>query len=160
LGESVVAAAEVADQFRRAFAMLRGSIEAFPDEEWRKGDVDLLIPCRQVWHVVEAVEYYLSEYPGEFKWGHRFDGDWEGTPAGELPSQEGMLAYLDEMASTVEQWLKSLGDEGLLEPQKGFSWTGTCPLGRALYVLRHTQHHLAMMNTELRRRGIERPKWR
>jgi uncharacterized damage-inducible protein DinB len=158
LGKNVVAA-EVSDQFRRALAMLRGSIEAFPDDEWRKGDVGFLIPCRQAYHAVEAIEYYLSEYPGEFKWGHRFGGDWENTRPEDLPTQEQMLAYLDEMRSTVDGWLQRLGDEGLLAPQKGFPWTGKCALGRALYVLRHIQHHLAQMNAELRRRGIDRPKW-
>ncbi|GAF93600.1 unnamed protein product [marine sediment metagenome] len=158
MGKNVVAA-EVYAQFRRAFSMLRGSIEAFGEEEWRGGDIDFLIPCRQAYHAIESVEYYLSEYPGEFKWGHRFDGDWEGMPAGELPTQEEVLDYLDEMQATVDAWLKGLGDEGLLAPQKGFPWTGKTPLGRALYVLRHGQHHLAEMNTELRRRGIDRPDW-
>ena len=32
-------------------------------------------------------------------------------------------------------------------------------LDRALYALRHTQHHVGMINTELRRLGVPRPEW-
>ena len=71
----------------------------------------------------------------------------------------GILKYLDEVEAQVQSWLDGLGDAGLLESETRCPWTGDYVLCRALYLLRHVQHHLAQMNTELRRRGIDRPKW-
>jgi hypothetical protein len=150
---------ELTDHFGRTWSMLRGAIEAFPEGQWRSGDVDFLVPARQALHAVEAAEYYMSEYPGEFEWGHRFGADWEGAAPEKLPTRTELLGYLDEVRMKVDKWLAGMGERGLLEPRQDFPWTGKTALGRALYVLRHIQHHLAEMNTELRRRGIDRPKW-
>ena len=53
----------------------------------------------------------------------------------------------------------SLADEGLLADEPLYPHAGTKVLGRALYPLRHTQHHLGELHSELRRRDIARPQW-
>jgi hypothetical protein len=38
-------------------------------------------------------------------------------------------------------------------------WTGGTRLDRAIYSLRHSQHHLGQINAELRRKGVSRGEW-
>ena len=155
--------ASVTDHLTRTFDMLREAIEALPDEEWRVADEDDLIPARQALHIVESSAFYSGEWTGKkFPTGERLDCNWEFSAADELPGRQDVLTYLDEARAKVEAWLTKRGDDGLLrEPQdKRFPWTGACELGRALYLIRHTHHHLGKIHNELRRRGDDRPEWR
>jgi uncharacterized damage-inducible protein DinB len=156
-------AESLTDHLTRTFGMLRGAIEALPDEEWRSGDEDDLIPARQALHIVESSVFYSGEWTGQkFPTGKRLGCNWEFSAANELPSRQDVLTYLDEAKAKVEAWLTKRGDDGLLgEPaDKRFPWTGKCELGRALYLIRHAHHHLGKIHGELRRRGIARPEWR
>jgi len=151
------------DHYNRAWDMLREAVEAFPDEQWRTADTDDLIPARQALHIIESAAFYSGEWTGKkFPTGERLSCNWEFSAASELPSRQDVLTYLDEARAKVEAWLTKRGDAGLLgEPvDKRFPWTGACELGRALYLIRHTHHHLGKMHAELRRRGIARPEWR
>jgi uncharacterized damage-inducible protein DinB len=151
------------DHFTRTFGMLRGAIEAFPEDQWRGGDVEQFVPARQALHIVGTADFYSGQWEGaEFPWDERTGCDWEAAPREALPSQQQLLAYLDDVKARIMAWLTKRGDEGLLgEPQdKRFPWTGTCELARALHLIRHTHHHLGKIHAELRRRGIARPEWR
>lgn len=153
----------LADHFTRTWGMLRGAIEALPENEWRTGDVEQFVPDRQALHIIETADFYSGEWSSDnFPWGTRFDCDWEGSAAKDLPGQRDIVTYLDEAKAKVEAWLERRGDDGLLgEPQDTrFPWTGKCELGRALYLVRHSHHHLGKIHAELRRRGIKRPEWR
>ncbi len=151
------------DHLNRTWDMLRGAIEAFPDEQWRVADEDDLIPARQALHIIESSAFYSGDWTGKkFPTGERLGCNWEFSPADELPSRQDVLTYLDEAKAKLDAWLTKRGDDGLLgEPQdKRFPWTGACELGRALYLIRHTHHHLGKIHNELRRRSIARPEWR
>ena len=151
------------DHFNRTFDMLRGAIEAFPEEEWRAADEDDLIPARQALHIIESSAFYSGEWTGKkFPTGERLGCNWEFSAADELPSRQDVLTYLDEAKAKLEAWLTKRGDDGLLgEPaDKRFPWTGAYELGRALYLIRHAHHHLGKIHNELRRRNIARPDWK
>jgi hypothetical protein len=135
-------------------------VRRFPAEQWRGGEIDYLIPARLALHVIEAAEFYSGDSPEEFRWGSRFGVNCERTPPEQLPDQEAMLRYLDEVQARVETWLRGLTDADLLLPGQAFPWTGRCVLDRAIYVLRHTHQHIGEMNAELRRRGCPRAQWR
>jgi hypothetical protein len=47
-----------------------------------------------------------------------------------------------------------------LSQEQQFPYTGPIILGRAMYLLRHNQHHLAEMCLELTRRGFQSPGWK
>ena len=145
-------------QSRRSLIMFRGAVEAFTPVEWRRGDVPYLRPAGLALHVVEIIEFYISGKPAaEFSWGHRFGVDWEGGESDQLPDQEALLAYLDEVEANLAIWFD---ETDLLAPEPTYSWTGQNKLGLAIYTLRHTQHHMAEMALELTRRGLTPPKWR
>lgn len=148
----------VSDQFQRALRMFRETVQAFPAEEWRMGELDYLRPAGLAYHVLETIDFYSGDRPGaEFPWGGRFGVEWEESRSERLPSQEQVLAYLDEMEAKLGDWLQKTD---LLSKEGTFPWTGATTVGRAAYMLRHTQHHLAELGLELRRRGCSRPEWR
>jgi len=145
----------LADQFVRAFWMLREAIQAFPTEEWRRGDAPCQRPAGLALHALVSARDYCVLKPGDAEPAERF-ADWEDKDWSRLPSQTDMLAYLDEVAQKLAQFFT---EADLMAPETQFRWTGSTLLGRAAYVLRHTQHHLAEMCLELHRRGLRAPQW-
>ena len=149
--------ADVHDQHRRALQMFREAVDAFPPDEWRQGDTPYQRPAGLALHIVETIEFYISGQPVDgFAWGHRFGVDWEGGASEELPDQPALLAYLADVEEELVRWL---GDVDLLAPEVAYPWTGASVAGRAIYVIRNTQHHVSEMCLELTRRGIAAPEW-
>lgn len=150
-------------EFGRSLRMLRQAIQTFPSENWRAAEIDHLIPARQALHIVGAVDMYLRpEYvPGIADGADYFrrELDWEGSPPEELPSQEEMLSYLDEIETRLREWLESKTNDELLGANDGFPWTGPNLLSRMLYLLGHCQHHQGVLHDELRRLDLPRPPW-
>jgi len=152
-------AAELAGQFDRTWRMFRQAVERFPQDQWLAGDVTSLVPARQAYHVVEMADYFTSPAPDQFAWC-RFGSFWDTSRVQKLPSRQELLAYLEEVQQRVDAWLGGRTDEEMLSPDALFGWTGQSLLGRAVHLLRHTQHHLAEMNAELRRRNLPILDWR
>jgi len=149
----------VAEQFTRTWHVLRAQIDLFPEEKWRRGIDDYLIPSRLAYHLIEAAEFFSGETPDGFAWGARFGVDWEGARPDQLPTRTQTLGYLDEVEGRVDEWLQSMDDSVMLSGHP-FPWTGDTVLQRAMYLLRHNQHHIAELNLELRRRGLPSADWR
>ena len=147
----------VARQFDRMWKSLADAIGHWPADAWQSGDVDFLIPVRLALHAIEAVDFYTQAGPKEFQ--RRTSGNWEFSPATELPPQAEMLDYLATVHTKTRRWLESLGSERLLAEQSEYVWTGPTALDRAVYALRHGQHHLGQINSELRRRNLPRGEW-
>lgn len=148
----------IEDQFGRALGMYRTAAEAFPEEEWRRGDTPYQRPAGLALHIVETIEFYVSDQPAaEFLWGRRFGVHWEAIDSEKLPEQPPLLDYLAEVEEKLELWLAKVD---LLAPEAAYPWTGGRVIGRAMYVLRHTQHHLSELSLEPTRRGYPAPEWR
>lgn len=153
--------AALREQFDRTWAMWRAEIGNIPAAEWRRGEIDYLIPVRHACHVLETVDFYTGELPADhFPWGQRYDGDWEGSPAASLPDRPALLALLDDVTELFDARLAALTDEELCAPAPTFPWAGGSRLSCLLYLLRHTQHHLGELHAELRRRGLPRAEWK
>lgn len=144
----------------RTWSMWRNAINNIPDAAWRRGDVDYLIPVRHACHVLETAEFYLGDLPADqYPWGSSYHGDWEGSPAEDLPDRATTLALLEKITAFADARLAAMTDELLLAPDHVFPWTGGTRLATMLYLLRHNQHHLGEMHAELRRRDIPRAAW-
>jgi len=139
--------------------MYSEAINNIPVVEWNTGEIDYLIPARQILHGIETLDYYSTTAPDAFKHGHRFNLDWQRAPPELLPSKAQLRAYLDEVKEKTENWIKGLDDEAFHGPELLFPWTGSTLLGRVLYSIEHSRHHLGELNGELRRRGLPRIKW-
>ncbi len=157
MGQSEVTQS-VSDHFRRVLGMFREALDLFPADEWRRGDIDYVRPAGLAYHVLESIDFYTGDQPVDrFHWGGRFGVDWEDRRSERLPSQEQVLAYLEEMSGKLHTWLETTD---LLAPEQLFSWTGPTHLARAIYLLRNIQHHVAELCLELTRRGCSSPEWK
>ena len=147
-------------QFDRVWQTLREGIEKIPEEHWRSGEIDFLVPARQGHHAIQAVEFYARPEEKGFDGTARFGVHGAKAPADKLPTQKQMLEYLEEIRERVSTLLGQMSDVQMLAPKKAFPWTGPNILARAVYTLRHTQAHIGELNSELRRRGLERAEWK
>ena len=148
----------LARQYDRVWGTLRDAISQLSDEQWRASECAWLAPVRQAYHLVETAEFYGGETSKGYKFGS-LGGNWEESPAAELPAQQQVLELIDRVQPRLRRWLTECSDSDFLAEETDFQWTGGTRLDRALYSLRHSQHHLGQINTELRRRGLPRGKW-
>lgn len=149
--------AELKNQFGRVFFKLREAVMTFPEKEWRHAEAIHLRPAGLATHILETFDFYTSELAAaDFPWGERLGTDWEDPDKDQLPTQEEILQYLEEMKFRLTQWV---GSRNLLEKETAYPGTGETVLGRVMYVLRHTEAHLAEMNLELSKRGFRNPEW-
>jgi tetratricopeptide (TPR) repeat protein len=146
----------LADQFLRMFFMLRNAISRFPEEAWRTGDSLYQRPAGLALHILQSIDGYCVIKPGESSGDPLTQISWQERDSSKLPSQEAVLAYLEKVEARQASFIAT---SDLQAKEELFPWTGTTLLGRALYSLRHAQHHLADMAMELQRRGFRPPDW-
>jgi hypothetical protein len=94
--------------------------------------------------------------PGEYAEDAGLDVNWEEKDSSKLPTQDKLLTYLDEVEENLARFL---ADADLKATEELFRWTGSTMLSRAVYMLRHTQHHLSEMCLGLHIRGLQAPEW-
>lgn len=149
----------LAEQFDRVFATFRDALAKFPDEQLTTSDVAWFAPARQAFHIIDNLSFYVDSDPDSFRWG-RIAKTWARCAAEELPRREEILRTLAAVEQKTRAWLSNFDDDAWLAGQEKMDWVGKTTLDRALYALRHTQHHVAHLNAELRRRGLPRGEWR
>ena len=136
-------------QFDRVWKTFRNAISDLDEEQFSSGDIECFLPRNLAYHILETADFYSSDCETDaFDWGY-FKAD----------NKPQMLCYADKMEAIIKQWLLRHSDEQLLEQQSICKWTGETVLDRVLYSLRHTQHHTAQINSELRRRGLAEGEW-
>ena len=148
----------VQDHFRRTWDMLAEIIGNIPDDQWTLGE---MMPAKHAVHVIVGADVFVDDIPldqwdpGAFlEMEAREGGPWNFAPD-ELWDKQVTLAKLAEMRERVTQSLNRLDDAALLKPESVHPWTGDIRLGKLLYELRHTQHHLGAISEELKRQGIK-----
>ncbi len=146
------------EAFELIWEMYDEAFETVPKEHWRAGEIDYLIPARQVYHAVQAADFYASPGPDDFTWGDRFGGCFDSPPEGP-PTRDQAREYPDEVRVKVTDWIRGMNDLELLSHEESFPWTGSVILGRILYLAGHYRQHFGEFNAELRRRGLPRIKW-
>ncbi len=153
---------DLLNQYERAIAMVRFTIEEFDDEQWLSGISWFQTPARLGYHVIEALDFYFSgKRDGtEFQYGHRFGGPWWELKDEELPGQDAVLEYLSEMETKIAETFESLADEDLLAPFTLYDWSGKTVMGHHVYALRHTMHHQGALTVLATHHGHENKNWR
>jgi hypothetical protein len=146
----------LADQFLREHSMLRIAINECPEGEWLEGDTLYRRPAGLALHIVQTIDNYSTRKPGEGADHPLTRIRWQERDSAKLPSQDALLQYLEH----AEQRLAGLiSSSDLMAKEEMFPWTGSSILSRLLYTLRHSQHHLADLITELERRGYGPAGW-
>lgn len=142
---------DLADQFDRAFEMIRETIERFTPEQWIADDHHGQPAAWWGLHAVETVGFYMRPEP---QWPPH-NRQW----VGEEPSQQELLAYLADLQVEFRAILVGWSDGELLSTANAFPWTGATVLQRMLYLLRHTMTHQGEMSMLLRFYGADETVW-
>lgn len=146
----------MADQFLRTLAMFREAVSRFDEAGWREGETDYLRPASLALHATQTIALFSSLGIEDSAQDPLLDVNWQDPDESALPSQEALLALLDRVELRLARFL-SQAELSARETQ--YPYAGSTLLSRAAYCLRHTQHHLADMATELQRRGLKPPGW-
>lgn len=149
-------AESLSDQFLRTLFMFRSAIDTFPKDSWLEGETLYQRPAGLALHIVQTIDFYSAIKRGESSGDQLSQVNWEDRDPSKLPSQKDLLRYLDVVE---ERLAKFITESDLQADETFFPWTGFTTLSRALYALRHTQHHLADMAMELQRRKLRPPSW-
>jgi hypothetical protein len=146
----------LAEQFLRTLFMLRTAIETFSEKAWYEGETNYQRPAGLALHIVQTMDFYSTRKPGEASSDALAQVNWQVRDSSKLPSQEDIFRFLDRVEERLANFIEEV-DLGAEETM--FPWTGATLLSRAMYSLRHAQHHLADMAMELQRRGLTPPDW-
>ena len=60
IGESII------ENLSLTWKMYSEAINNIPDEEWRTGEIDYLVPARQILHGIETLDFYSVMVPDVF----------------------------------------------------------------------------------------------
>ncbi len=150
------------NSFRKQYAsmwkMLDDGLDKTGDEIWKKNvDISFFVPARLLLHIIETIDYYFDNNPGEFKWNTVCD--WEHVEDTRLESKKDLKEYEAKVKEKVKQWFNAKENVDLNAPEQTFKTDWATDLERAIYVLRHTQHHLGQLSHDLQRRGYEEIQW-
>ena len=107
-------------------------------------------------HIAQTIDFYSALKPGDSSEDPLTQINWEARDSSKLPSQEELLGFLDKVEERLANFIAKSDFQA---EEKLFQWTGFTVLSRAMYNLRHTQHHLADMAMELQRREFNPPDW-
>ncbi len=145
---------EIRTAYDDSLWMLEDGIRRLPDEKWRQGPDDYLIPARIAYHIFKGLEWLINELPPEeFKRTRRYALNWLDSVA-PMPSQADLLADLPWLRGQITIWLDQAEK---LDP---CSAEGRAKAGKALYFLRHTQHHVGEFSIICRLVGCDSPEWK
>ena len=146
----------LADQYLRLVFMLRYTINAYPEDSWREGESLYQRPASLALHIVQTIDFFTAMKAGEGSEAPLTQISWQERDSSKLPTQAELLQYLDLVEERQAYFLVNADFEA---QEELFPWTGRTVLSRALYSLRHAQHHLADLAMELKRRGFNPPTW-
>lgn len=147
----------VTAQFKAALKMLRGAVDACPDELWASNAF-----TNRYWHLAYHALFYTDFYSSpsaeHFRpWAlHRQFQNFLGqTPppdshpveVGEPYPKQTILDYLTEIEDRFEAKLTGIN----WEAPSGFPWLPMNKLELQFYNLRHLQHHTGQLIERLRR---------
>jgi hypothetical protein len=142
--------AELCKAYQDALDMLEDGIRKTPAERWRNGYDDYLSPARIAYHILKGLEWLTNELPREeFLRNRRFSLDWLG-PMEAMPEPAALLEDLGRARARVEIWLTVHVVEGQ---------AGAQTREKALYHLRHMQHHVGEYGVIARLGGYPEPEW-
>jgi hypothetical protein len=145
-------------QFLSLFSMLEDALEKTDEEIWKKKiDLDFFVPCRLIIHIIETMDYYFDDKPKEFAWNKI--GEWETVDDELLPEREAVIEYYKRVKEKIKKWFDEIYGKDINRPEDVFQTDWVTELERAIYVLRHSHHHLGQLSLDLQRRGYDEIIW-
>jgi hypothetical protein len=144
---------EIKSAFTETLQMFEDGIRKMPDNSWRRGTGDFLIPARIAYHIMIGLEWFVTSLPeDEHRRTRRYNLNWKG-PVKDMPDRQVMLNDLAWMKGRIFDWFSNW------ERESSDSKDRPSTIGKALYFLRHTQHHIGEYSATARLLDVERPTW-
>ncbi len=151
-------AKDVKAQYDRAFATIRGIVEAFPEDKWLTPHGDLYyIPCRIAYHLAVFTDRLVAGGYKDADFASKLPfGNWMEATAQTLPGKAEFLTYYDAVIERAQKTLADLDDAILsspIEPER--ARMGTSQMGAHLYSMRELSAHTGELNKMLIENGID-----
>jgi hypothetical protein len=151
---------DLIEQLEATWRMTRELIEVCPDEQWLDGDDVYFTPARQIYHLLDCAQCLCGNPPRPAPTPKPFGPHWDG-PVLQLPTRQQLHVLLDKVQRDATAWISSLSKEEIIMPSHPtVTLEGKTPLTQVIYAIRHNQYHLAVVNSEMRRRDLPRMQWR
>ena len=155
---SDILANDVRSQYDKAFATIRGIVEAFPEDKWLAihGD-EYYIPSRIAYHLAVYIDGQIAggfQKP-DFNATLPF-GNWMEGNAQTLPAKAAFLSYLNEVIDRAQKAQANFTDEdvtAVLDPDK--ARFGKTQLGVHMYAMRELSDHTGELNKMLIENGAQ-----
>lgn len=148
---------EVEEAFLASIHMLQDGVGKIPDNRWREGCKEYLIPARIAYHILMGIEWFVSNVPPRehiaTRHFHDKNAAGELAPIETLPDRQ---QYLEDLSWITDQacvWFSTWKQEEATGINNPFR------LKKALYFLRHTQHHIGEFSAVARLMNLARPSW-
>ena len=146
-------------QYHAAMDMLKGAIEACPDEIWTSGR-----PPRSFWrlayHTLFYAHLYLEQNVEDFvRWEHHRDE----VESDEEHERDDATPYTREELLTYWTWIDGWADGqfdrlDLSSPESGFPWYSLPKLDHVMLNVRHISEHAGQLRDRLLEAGIDQ-RW-
>jgi len=138
---------EFIKQYAHSWRIFEGIVKDFDNESWLHTGCGATIPARIALHILQGVKYYLEDASTiVFSSGKSFEGKWATAKEEDLPSQDDVLACIDELEEKTEKWLSEMDYNAENKP---FSWAGKTKLGVVIFLLRHNLYHIGELSALL-----------
>ena len=138
---------EFIQQYEHTWRVFERLVKEFDPEAWMHTGRGAITPVRLSVHILQAAKGYMQDpTPILFASGKSFDCDWVTVKEEDLPSQEDVLACIDEMKGKTRQWLAEMDFDC---ENKAFAWAGKTKLGVVLFLLRHSLFHIGELSSLL-----------
>lgn len=145
-------------QYHAGLAMLRQTIEQFPDELWESG-IHPRNPWRIAYHAIFYTHLYLmaeeSAFRGWEKHRQHVPALWQdedGPPEEPAYSKSETLEYLDMVDAGVDNWVDQID---LDSPNAGFDWYSIPKLDHQILNIRHLQGHVGQLSELAMAQGVD-----
>ena len=153
---------DVKAQYDRAFATIRGIVEAFPEGKWLEPHGDAYyIPCRIAYHLAVFTDRFLAGGYKDPDFNAKLPfGNWMEATAGTLPGKPAYLSYYDTVIEKAKKELAGLDDGILASPiAPEMIRLGSSQMGVHVYAMRELSAHTGELNKMLVEDG-EDDVWR
>jgi uncharacterized damage-inducible protein DinB len=150
---------EFIKQYGHTWRIFEHIVKNFDKEAWFHTGRGTTTPRRIAFHILQGVKYYIEDSSTIiFASGKSFENNWETAQEEDLPSQNDILACINELKVKTERWLSEMDFNA---ENRSFDWAGKTKLGVVLFLLRHNVYHLGELSSLLNesRNGAAEDNW-
>jgi hypothetical protein len=138
---------EFIQQYEHTWRVFERIVKDFDNDAWIHAGRGTTTPVRIAFHILKGVKYYLEDSSTIlFESGKSFEGDCWETEEEDLPSQNDIVACIDELKDKTEKWLSEMDFDS---ENRSFEWAGETKLGVVLFLLRHNVYHIGELSSLL-----------